>query len=102
MMQQQPVQNVVVVKEVSDTKTNFPEGHWPTVSTQVECFSCKKTGMTRTEEGASVIAWVLCIIMGVFGLWLCCWIPFCCDGLKDTKHHCQHCGVYLGKHQGNC
>eukprot|EP00198_Chlamydomonas_reinhardtii_P013558 XP_001702895.1 predicted protein [Chlamydomonas reinhardtii] len=46
--------------------------------------------------GTWLIAGGICLVGGIFG---CCLIPFCVDGLKDCQHSCPKCNRYLGQHK---
>ncbi|CAF3716715.1 unnamed protein product [Rotaria sp. Silwood1] len=62
---------------------------------QCTCPHCGRQIVTRTEKKSGLLAWIICAVLFLFGLWLCCFIPFCVDGCKDTEHYCPSCGVML-------
>jgi hypothetical protein len=68
-----------------------------TYSVYCTCPSCHKATNTRVVTRVGTIAWVLCIIMFLFGFWICCFIPFCIDGMQDGNHYCTNCGSAIGR-----
>ena len=94
--------NTGVSHQTSEPKSRAPvamPGMFQGVSYSVYCTcpSCKKATNTRVETRASAMAWILCLIMFLFGFWLCCLIPFCVDGMKDGNHYCTNCGNSVGR-----
>ncbi|KAG7223777.1 hypothetical protein INR49_026460 [Caranx melampygus] len=84
----QPVQQVVVVQ---------PN---PTdASVQMVCPRCQNTVVSRVEYKVGVLSWMICGILGIFGIWPCCLIPFCVDGCKDAHHYCPSCNNVLHIHR---
>ena len=67
-----------------------------TTSVFCECPSCGQATHTRVEVENSPMQWIICLIMFIFGLWLCCCIPFCIDSLKGGNHYCSNCGSSIG------
>ena len=67
---------------------------------QCTCPNCRAMIITRTEETNGLLAWLLCVLLVVFGCWLgCCLIPFCIPDLQDVKHYCPNCSAFLGEHR---
>jgi hypothetical protein len=49
---------------------------------QCTCPQCRRQIVTRVERKVGLLAWLIFGGLFVFGLWLCCCIPFCVDGCK--------------------
>jgi lipopolysaccharide-induced tumor necrosis factor-alpha factor len=75
---QQPQPNVVYVAQ-------NVYGPYPC---HVTCPHCQCQVLTQTRPVAGLLAWLLCILLIIFGCGLgCCLIPFCIDG-KEAKIFC--------------
>lgn len=61
------------------------------VPVETQCPNCNNHVTTQVTYDAGAMAWLMCFIMCLVGLWCCCCIPFCVDGLKDADHHCPNC-----------
>ena len=70
-----------------------------TQSVFCECPSCFQPTHTRVEVENSPMQWILCLVMCIFGLWCCCFIPFCVDSLKAGNHYCTNCASSIGNIQ---
>ena len=67
---------------------------------QCVCPHCRSTVITRTEETTGVLAWIVCLILLLFGCWLgCCLIPFCISDLQNIQHHCPNCNAFIGEYR---
>ncbi|CAJ0598320.1 unnamed protein product [Cylicocyclus nassatus] len=60
------------------------------------CPHCNQQIITRISPRPGAFAYFLCVIMILFGCWLCCFIPFCIEGCQDTEHRCPNCDRVLG------
>eukprot|EP01156_Anaeramoeba_ignava_P005895 Anaeramoba_ignava/a347252_2133.p2 GENE.a347252_2133~~a347252_2133.p2 ORF type:complete len:158 (+),score=49.62 a347252_2133:112-585(+) len=64
--------------------------------TKCQCPHCKNVVVTQVKFEPGSLTWLLCILMAIFGCWLCCCIPFCVDSLQDAHHICPSCGRKIG------
>ncbi|XP_045921510.1 lipopolysaccharide-induced tumor necrosis factor-alpha factor homolog isoform X1 [Micropterus dolomieu] len=88
MSQPQPVQVMICSGDLGDV---------PTVTT---CKNCGQRIETRVVYQSGILAWIICGLCLVFGLWCgCCVIPFFVDRCKDAHHYCSKCNVSLGIHK---
>nr|ACN70008.1 LPS-induced TNF-alpha factor [Pinctada fucata] len=85
--------NVVVAQPGIATVMVFRE-----LPVQCTCPSCGASVVTSTSYETGTLAWVICLVLALFGLWLgCCLIPFCINGCKDVIHSCPNCRHTIGK-----
>ncbi|XP_060063452.1 LITAF domain-containing protein-like [Ylistrum balloti] len=62
------------------------------------CPFCNAQIVTSTSYVTGTLAWLLCGILILLGLWIgCCLIPFCLNGCKDVIHSCPNCNQQVGK-----
>lgn len=52
---------------------------------QCTCPHCGRQIITRIEKDSGVLAWLICAALFIFGLWICCFIPFCVDQCKVSR-----------------
>ncbi|XP_062581066.1 cell death-inducing p53-target protein 1 homolog isoform X1 [Saccostrea cucullata] len=65
---------------------------------RTKCPACQAEILTSTSYETGTFAWVIALVLCLFGLWLgCCLIPFCVDGCKDVVHSCPNCRHTIGK-----
>ncbi|XP_048762280.1 LITAF domain-containing protein-like isoform X2 [Ostrea edulis] len=68
------------------------------VPVRTKCPACHAEVLTSTSFETGTFAWVIALVLCLFGLWLgCCLIPFCVDGCKDVVHSCPNCRHTIGK-----
>ncbi|XP_071814111.1 lipopolysaccharide-induced tumor necrosis factor-alpha factor homolog isoform X2 [Apostichopus japonicus] len=65
--------------------------HFRDMPVQTQCPNCHNHVTTLVTFEPGVMAWLMCFIMFLVGLWCCCCIPFCVNGLQDADHHCPTC-----------
>ncbi|XP_037032115.1 lipopolysaccharide-induced tumor necrosis factor-alpha factor homolog [Bradysia coprophila] len=75
-----------------------PVGPKPAV---LVCPSCYETIQTKVKKRASSNAHMACLLLGLFGFYLCCCIPYCMKSFKNFHHSCPHCGAYVGQYQNH-
>ena len=56
-------------------------------STACNCLHQKRKKVTRYRNSAIAWSYLLCCFCSI----ICCWIPFCMEGLKIEDEHCQQC-----------
>ena len=92
--QGQPQQTTVVLAQPAVVLSQqFRE-----VPVRMQCPACQADIMTAVGYDLGLLVWLLCGIMFLFGLWLCCFIPFCIDQCKDVTHTCPNCQHVVGKY----
>ena len=66
-----------------------------------QCPYCDRgtKNITKRKVGCTTIFWCLCLLLTVPGFF---WIPFCCDGCKDTDLVCEQCGNVKTNIPANC
>ncbi|XP_038067651.1 calcium-binding protein P-like [Patiria miniata] len=62
---------------------------------QCQCPNCHNQVTSQVTYVTGTLAWLLCLIMFFFGLWICCFIPFCIDSCQDAIHNCPVCKYQL-------
>ncbi|CAN9509960.1 unnamed protein product [Ophioblennius macclurei] len=85
----QPVTQVVVV-----AKNQLGD-----VPGRITCPHCHNSVISRTEHKPGLLTWLICGVLGIFGMWPCCFIPFCVDSCKDVEHYCPSCNNLLHNHK---
>ncbi|XP_038588723.1 cell death-inducing p53-target protein 1 homolog [Micropterus salmoides] len=88
MVQQQPIQVMICSGDLGDV---------PTLTT---CRNCGQRVETRVVYQSGVLAWLICGLCLLIGLWCgCCVIPFFMDRCKDAHHYCSKCNTNLSVHK---
>lgn len=59
----------------------------------------KTQNVLNRKIGCTTFLWCLCLLATTGGLF---WLPFCCDGCKDTDVICQRCCNTKTTVQANC
>lgn len=78
---------VVVTPPVVAIVQSFREAPVRTI-----CPCCKADVITATEYKTGWMPWLACGLIAFFGgIFGCCLIPFCIDGLQDVVHVCPNC-----------
>ncbi len=68
--------------------------------TPVCCPYCRSVGMTKIKHTSGAITWFTCFGISLIGcVFGCCLVPFCCNKLRDVKHHCPSCEALLAIHK---
>ncbi|XP_043919245.1 lipopolysaccharide-induced tumor necrosis factor-alpha factor homolog isoform X1 [Protopterus annectens] len=68
--------------------------------TSMTCMTCRTTVVTKVSHKPGALAWMMCIILFILGLFVgCCLIPFCVPSCNDATHKCPNCGTVLGRHR---
>lgn len=85
---------------VAYTIQAVPLGAFSRHPVQCTCSHCGAVIVTRIEENSGLLAWLLCVLLVVFGCWLgCCLIPFCVSDLQNIKHYCPNCKAFLAEYR---
>ncbi|CAI8045248.1 Lipopolysaccharide-induced tumor necrosis factor-alpha factor homolog [Geodia barretti] len=66
---------------------------------QLRCNTCGQDVVTRTMYTPGLMTWLIVGILFILGIWPCCLIPLCVDGLKDVDHVCPNCGTKQGSYK---
>ncbi|XP_069125512.1 LITAF domain-containing protein-like [Argopecten irradians] len=89
-----PTQTVVVTSPQYVQPMIFRES-----PVSMSCSFCQAQIVTTTTYTTGTLAWLICGILILLGLWLgCCLIPFCLNGCKDVVHTCPNCRQQVGKY----
>uniref|UniRef100_A0A1I7YKI0 LITAF domain-containing protein n=1 Tax=Steinernema glaseri TaxID=37863 RepID=A0A1I7YKI0_9BILA len=62
----------------------------------VPCPECKEVVVTRVDFSAGALTYLLVIVMMLFGLVCCAFIPCCVNSCKDAYHYCPNCQHFFG------
>ena len=92
-----PPAPVIIVKDKPEaTITNLAQegdiSHCPYCNQQTNNVMNRKAGCTT-------FLWCFCLLATTAGLF---WVPFCCDGCKDTVVVCQRCCNVKTTVEANC
>ncbi|CAH8588351.1 unnamed protein product [Schistosoma turkestanicum] len=60
------------------------------------CPYCHRNIVTKVRSESGLLAWLLCGLMFLTGLWLFCLIPFYLKSTQDVIHICPLCKSQLG------
>ncbi|XP_029432092.1 lipopolysaccharide-induced tumor necrosis factor-alpha factor homolog [Rhinatrema bivittatum] len=89
----------VIVTSVPATPVVLGSGCLNTPASTI-CPSCHCQVITRITHSAGLLAWLICLILILFGCWLgCCLIPFCIESCLDVNHFCPNCNFLIHKHK---
>ena len=67
---------------------------------QCTCANCRSLIITRVEQSSGLLAWLICLLLALFGCWLgCCLIPFCISDLQNVQHYCPNCNAFIGEYR---
>ena len=81
-----PTQTVVLTNNI-----NFGE-----TPVQLRCPNCQKDVITNVHHESGLLTWISVGVLCILGFWLCCWLPFLFDPLKDVVHTCPNCRYTCG------
>ncbi|CAF1432016.1 unnamed protein product [Didymodactylos carnosus] len=63
----------------------------------ITCPACRTQVVTNVDYVSGTAAWLICVLIAVFGgVFGCCLIPFCVDSMKDAVHYCPACKAQIG------
>ena len=60
------------------------------------CHVCHTQQVTRVTYKPGTLTWIIVLVLCLLGLWPCCLIPLCIDGVKDVYHTCPNCNSEVG------
>ncbi|CAH8635011.1 unnamed protein product [Heterobilharzia americana] len=64
----------------------------------IVCPYCHSSVVTKVRSEAGLLAWLLCGVLCLMGLWaFCCLIPFYLESTQDVIHTCPLCKSQVGK-----
>ncbi|XP_071494244.1 lipopolysaccharide-induced tumor necrosis factor-alpha factor homolog [Diadema antillarum] len=81
----------VIVGQPTTTMVTTVVQHFGDLPTNTKCPNCQNQVTTVVSHEPGTMAWLICLLMFFFGLWLCCFIPFCVDSMQNANHHCPVC-----------
>ncbi|XP_039631135.1 cell death-inducing p53-target protein 1 homolog [Polypterus senegalus] len=65
-----------------------------------KCQYCRKQAVTNVTYTTGGFAWLICVLLFLFGGSLgCCLIPFCVNSCKDAHHQCSQCSAEIYVHK---
>ncbi|XP_070580671.1 cell death-inducing p53-target protein 1 homolog isoform X2 [Ptychodera flava] len=67
--------------------------------TSITCPQCQRHIITLVDSQPNYMAWILCFILFILGLWVCCLVPFCLDYFHDVTHRCPNCRYIISSHR---
>ncbi|CAH8658795.1 unnamed protein product [Heterobilharzia americana] len=63
----------------------------------IVCPYCHSSVVTKVRSEAGLLAWLLCGVLCLMGLWaFCCLIPFYLESTQDVIHTCPLCKSQVG------
>jgi lipopolysaccharide-induced tumor necrosis factor-alpha factor len=68
-------------------------------SARIKCPQCHADVLTRTETEPSCAAHLCCLLLLLIGCCPCSSLPYFMDSLKNVRHSCPNCQVFLGTYQ---
>ena len=87
----------------------YPAGLPPTQTEQntkfgltpvkLRCPNCQRDVITNLSYETGLLTWIVVAMMFLLGFWICCWIPFFKNELKDVIHTCPNCQYMCGVHK---
>ncbi|XP_060603750.1 cell death-inducing p53-target protein 1 homolog isoform X3 [Ruditapes philippinarum] len=67
--------------------------------TRIQCPHCQAEVVTATNFETGTFAWLICMLLCIFGCDAgCCLIPFCCDSCQDVVHTCPNCKQVISRY----
>ena len=77
--------------------------NWSTGSQLAQCPKCNQQVTTVVDHSSSCGTWFMALLICLLGLWAgCCFVPFCVDSMKTTRHYCPMCQSALGEKKFIC
>ena len=89
--QQQPITVPPTQTVVLTNNVNFGE-----TPVQLRCPNCQKDVITNIHHESGLLTWIGVGVLCILSFWLCCWLPFLFDPLKDVVHTCPNCQYTCG------
>lgn len=62
------------------------------VEEHLNCHYCGFSGNCVVEKQCNTVQWLLCLLMCIFGFWMCSILPFCVDSCYRSIMVCPSCG----------
>ncbi|XKL66903.1 hypothetical protein PGB90_010323 [Kerria lacca] len=84
------------VIEVQRTIIALPLGPTPA---RITCPRCNAEIITSTETEPSCAAHLCCLVLLIIGCCPLSSLPYCMDSLKNVRHTCPNCNMFLGSYQ---
>jgi len=96
-MQQQSANNTTVVMAHGGPPVLVQGVMFDQRPVAMTCPHCQAQISTSVSYRVGLLAWLVCLGLAFFGLWLCSFIPFCIPDCKDVVHHCPNCQRMVGE-----
>ncbi|KAL1005469.1 hypothetical protein UPYG_G00059560 [Umbra pygmaea] len=93
-------QYIVTQQPANVTQVVMSHQHLPgDVPGRMKCPHCQIEILTETRHKPGIMAWWLCIFLGLLLIWPCCLIPLFVPACQDVEHRCSTCKKVIHIHR---